>query len=85
MLFRSRARGAALCLADTDEAPEASLVATADWGYLRLRRADYTDTALETWAGRIRAQPWTEAYVFFKHEEEGKGPALGLRLIEALA
>ena len=80
-----RARGAALCLADTDEAPDPSLVATADWGYLRLRRADYAGAALDIWAGRIRAQPWTEAYAFFKHEEEGKGPALALRLIETLA
>src|SRR5262245_54521629 len=33
-----QARGAALCLADTDEEPLAdALAATADWGYLRLR------------------------------------------------
>jgi uncharacterized protein YecE (DUF72 family) len=80
-----RAAGAALCLADTDEGPAAPvLVPTADWGYLRLRRADYDDDALRAWAGRIRAQPWGEAFVFFKHEDEGRGPELAGRLLEAL-
>jgi uncharacterized protein YecE (DUF72 family) len=80
-----RAKGAALCLADTDEAPDPDLVATADWGYLRLRRSDYDEPALKAWAERIRAQPWKEAWVFFKHEEEGKGPALAARLMAHLA
>ena len=80
-----RAAGAALCLADTDDGPAAPpLVATADWGYLRLRRADYDDEALRAWAGRIRAQPWTDAFVFFKHEDEGRGPDLAARLALAL-
>lgn len=80
-----RERGAALCLADTDDSPpDEALHATADWGYLRLRRTDYDDAALAAWAARLRAQPWGEAFVFFKHEEEGKGPALAARLIERL-
>jgi uncharacterized protein YecE (DUF72 family) len=76
-----RAHGAALCLADTEEA-EPPLVATARWGYLRLRRPDYDDASLATWAQRVRAQPWDEAFVFFKHEDEGKGPALARRFLE---
>jgi uncharacterized protein YecE (DUF72 family) len=80
-----RAAAAALCLADTDEAEAAPrLVSTADWGYLRLRRAGYDDAALEAWAGRIRSQPWAEAFVFFKHEDEGRGPELARRLHEIL-
>jgi uncharacterized protein YecE (DUF72 family) len=79
-----RAKGAALCLADTDEAPDPALVATSDWGYLRLRRADYDETALDAWAQRIRAQPWKEAWVFLKHEDAGKGPAFAARLIAQL-
>ena len=80
-----RAAGAALCLADTDEGPaDPRLVATADWGYLRLRRADYDEAALRAWADRIRSQPWAEAFVFFKHEDEGRGPELAARLVEAL-
>ena len=66
-----RARNAALVSADKDEsgAEGAPIVPTADWGYLRLRRCDYDEAALAGWAARIRAQPWQEAYVFFKHEE----------------
>lgn len=76
--------GAALCAADTDEA-EAALVPTAAWGYLRLRRADYDDASLTAWAARIRSQPWGEAYVFFKHEEKGRGPELAARFAALLA
>ena len=75
-----REAGAALCAADTDET-EATLLATADWGYLRLRRSDYSDVDLRAWAEKIRAQPWKEAFVFFKHEEEGKGPKLAEALM----
>src|SRR5207247_1078306 len=74
-----RAHRAALCLAESDDAAasddlDAALVSTADWGYLRLRRTDYPDADLEAWVKRLRAQPWTDAYVFLKHEDEGKGP-----------
>ena len=77
-----RARNAALVVADTDpeEGETEPLViptlATADWGYLRLRRAGYTNSDLQRWAGTIREQPWKDAFVFFKHEEAGAGPRL---------
>jgi len=77
-----RAQGAALCVADTGEEPAAPLVATTDWGYLRLRREDFGDEELRDWARRIREQPWSDAYVFLKHEEEGRGPKLAARLME---
>jgi uncharacterized protein YecE (DUF72 family) len=73
--------GAALCWAEDEELatpPER----TAAWGYLRLRRADYSDADVATWAQKIRDQPWGEAYVFFKHEEEGTGPRLAQKLRE---
>ena len=70
-----RNHGVALCAADTDD-EEARLVATADWGYLRLRRAQYGEAELTGWAQRVLAQPWQEAFAFFKHEEQGAGPAL---------
>lgn len=75
-----RSAGAALCVADMDDdgKPGAPLVATADWGYLRLRR-DYAEAELGAWAERVKAQPWREAFVFFKHEEGGKGPELAAR------
>ena len=79
-----RARNAALVAVDKDEAGGrgAPIVPTADWGYLRLRRFDYDDTALAAWKSRIRSQPWREAYVFFKHEE---GAPLGWPPIERFA
>ncbi len=77
-----RRQGAALCVADTGEEPAAPLVATAGWGYLRLRREDFGDEDLRQWARRIHEQPWSDAYVFLKHEEQGKGPKLAARLLE---
>jgi uncharacterized protein YecE (DUF72 family) len=71
-----RARNAALVVSDVDEAPEPPLVATADWGYFRLRRTDYDRAAIERWLARAREQPWEEAFVFFKHEDAGTGPRL---------
>jgi uncharacterized protein YecE (DUF72 family) len=80
-----RSRGVALCVADTGEEPAAPLVATADWGYLRLRREEFSDDELRDWARRIGGQPWSDAFVFLKHEEEGRGPKLAARLAEMCA
>ena len=77
-----RKHNAALCIADTDpeegdaEPLTIPTVATADWGYLRLRRAAYVKGDLQRWATTIGAQPWKDAFVFFKHEEAGAGPKL---------
>src|ERR1051325_526797 len=57
-----RARGAALCVAESDQL-QPPLRATADFGYLRLRRTAYDGAALSAWAERISAQPWREAFV----------------------
>jgi uncharacterized protein YecE (DUF72 family) len=82
-----RVKGVALCSADTDDSGDAGapIVPTARWGYLRLRRADYDDAALRDWAARVSTQPWDRAFVFFKHEDAGKGPALATRFVGALA
>jgi len=76
-----RARGAALCAADTDESGDegAPVVPTGGFGYLRLRRATYSDADLAAWAERVRGQAWDRAFVFFKHEDAGKGPAMAAR------
>ncbi len=82
-----RAGRAALVVSDTDESPPEGppLVAACDFGYLRLRRSDYDEAALRRWAERVRAQPWTDAFVFFKHEDEGKGPELAARFVELVS
>jgi uncharacterized protein YecE (DUF72 family) len=72
--------GAALCIADTDEAPVDGFPATAPWGYLRLRRVAYTEDDLRRWLERIRAKAWAEVFVFFKHEDEARGPDFAARL-----
>ncbi|HEY2729473.1 MAG TPA: DUF72 domain-containing protein [Polyangia bacterium] len=74
-----RSRDAALCLAESEELAT-PIEETSSWGYLRLRRQDYDDAALATWAERVRARSWQSAHVFFKHEDEGKGPALAAKL-----
>ena len=79
-----RSRGAALCVAE-DEELAAPLVATAGWGYLRLRRPDYGEAEVQAWADRVRTQAWEEAYVFFKHEDAGTGPRLASRMLSLFA
>ena len=76
-----RARGAALCIAE-DEELATPLVATAPWGYLRLRRQDYDDAAVAGWAEKVRGQSWSEAFVFFKHEDAGSGPKLARSFLD---
>ena len=73
-----RSQGCGLCLADTDDLPTGEIITTAPWGYLRLRRSGYTADDLSQWLGRILAQKWEQAFVFFKHEEEAKGPQMAL-------
>jgi len=78
-----RERNAALVTADTgDPAKDPPLEPTADWGYARLRRIDYADDLVEEWATRLTAQGWSDVFVFFKHEDEGAGPALAQRFID---
>lgn len=50
-------------------------IATASWGYVRLHRFDYDARLLAEWAARVKEQPWSDAYVYFKHDEGvGSGP-----------
>jgi uncharacterized protein YecE (DUF72 family) len=72
----------ALCLADAEGELDVPMVSTADWGYLRLRKPDYRRPELERWGGWIADQGWKDAYVFFKHEDEGAGPKMAMRFLE---
>lgn len=80
-----RAKGHSLCTADSDEKPADEILSTAPWGYLRLRRSDYTEDDLSQWLERILAQNWEEVFVFFKHEDEAKGPELAKQFQELAA
>jgi uncharacterized protein YecE (DUF72 family) len=77
-----RDHGVALCLADMEDGATPALRSTATWGYLRLRRPEYTDQELAAWVERVRAQPWQEVFVFFKHEDAGLAPKLATRFRE---
>jgi len=71
----------ALCISDTDDLPVTHIDRTADWGYLRLRRVEYSEENLKEWLKRVVDQKWNEAFVFFKHEDEGTGPKLAADFI----
>ncbi|HKP74539.1 MAG TPA: DUF72 domain-containing protein [Longimicrobiaceae bacterium] len=77
-----REHQAALCIAQAESDVEVPFVSTADWGYLRLRLPEYDDAALAEWARWCAAQAWSDAFVFFKHEDAGKGPMLARRFLE---
>jgi len=77
-----REHNAALCLADADNELNIPFLSTAAWGYVRLRRPDYNDADLRDWGKRIADQSWKEAFVFFKHEDAGKGPQFASRFLE---
>jgi len=77
-----REAGAVLCAAEESQGEVPDLVETAPWGYVRLRRTDYSEAELRAWAKRVRETGWEEAFVFFKHEEGADGPRLAARFLE---
>jgi len=81
-----KARNVALCIADTEDLTTPQM-ATADYGYLRLRREDYAKADVERWAEFVRGQNerWSDAFIYFKHEEAGIGPKLAKQMMEILA
>lgn len=81
-------RGFIYCFSDMDDKEPPAIINTAGWGYLRLRRQDYSVADLLRWAGVISGQNWDKALVFFKHEGGGIGPERAgefLRLFPAAA
>ena len=82
---RLQARNLALCVADSEKLSTPVRV-TADYAYFRLRDEGYTADDIGRWAETIaRATAGCrDEFVYFKHEEEGKGPELARLLIERL-
>jgi uncharacterized protein YecE (DUF72 family) len=82
---RLKARNLALCVADSEKF-SAPVEITADYGYFRLRDEGYSSADITRWAGVIRQQAarCTDVFVYFKHEDEGKGPEFANVLLEAL-
>jgi len=72
----------ALVAGDLEEAEKSPpLVATADFGYLRLRRMDYDPATIADWGQRIAAQRWQTAFAYLKHEVLGPLFAEALRAV----
>ena len=80
------ARNAALVIADFGD-KTTPMKATATHGYLRLRDEGYTPKDLEVWADRVmeQAATWQDAFVYFKHEDAGKGPEFARAFVEILS
>lgn len=79
-----RKRNLALCIADSEKM-STPVVPTADYSYFRLRDEGYQPPDIERWASIVSGQAGiANAYVYFKHEEQGKGPEFANLLLKAL-
>jgi len=79
-----RGKNAALCIVDHEDGATPA-VATADWGYFRLRAVEYSAEDLARWAKTIRDLFGSGgAFVYFKHEDGATGPPLARKLIDLL-
>jgi uncharacterized protein YecE (DUF72 family) len=82
---RLRARNLALCVADSEKL-STPVVVTADYGYFRLRDEGYTPADIGRWGDSIieKTSGCVDVFVYFKHEEEGKGPEFAKLLMQRL-
>ena len=82
---RLREKNLALCVADSEKL-STPVEITADYGYFRLRDEGYTPDDIARWAQTIgeKTSGCSDVFVYFKHEEEGKGPEFARLLIDAL-
>ena len=82
---RLRRRNLALCVADSEKLAT-PVEMTADYGYFRLRDEGYTPEDIRRWADVIRARTSDcgDVFVYFKHEEEGKGAEFAKVLMKEL-
>lgn len=79
-----RSRNLALCIADSEKL-STPVEVTADYVYFRLRDEGYQQADLERWAQTVRGLAGvSDAFVYFKHEEQGLGPEFARRFIAAL-
>jgi uncharacterized protein YecE (DUF72 family) len=78
-------RGLALCVADNEKLSTPVRV-TADYAYFRLRDEGYTPDDVARWGDTIAraTEGAREVFVYFKHEEQGKGPEFARLLMQHL-
>jgi uncharacterized protein YecE (DUF72 family) len=82
---RLEARRLALCVSDSEKL-SAPVRLTTDYAYFRLRDEGYTRDDIARWADTIARETAAckDVFVYFKHEEEGKGPEFAQLLMERL-
>jgi uncharacterized protein YecE (DUF72 family) len=82
---RLRTRNLALCIADSEKLSTPVRV-TADYAYFRLRDEGYTPGDIARWAETITRETsgCRDVFVYFKHEDEGKGPEFAKILVDRL-
>jgi uncharacterized protein YecE (DUF72 family) len=85
VLGRLAARNLALCVADSEKMSTPVRI-TADYAYFRLRDEGYTPADIARWADTIAGgtAKCRDVFVYFKHEEEGKGPEFARLLMDRL-
>jgi uncharacterized protein YecE (DUF72 family) len=71
-----RRKKACLCVADTEDTQTPRVATLQEWGYLRLRRVEYSEDDLHSFGRFVHDQPWQEVFVFFKHEDAATAPRL---------
>jgi len=78
-------RNLALCVADSERMSTPVRI-TADHAYFRLRDEGYTAPDIREWARTIARETAAcrEVFIYFKHEEEGKGPEFARLLMDSL-
>jgi len=78
-------RNLALCVADSEKM-STPLRITADYAYFRLRDEGYRPDDIDRWADDIARETAScgDVFVYFKHEEEGKGPEFARLLMTRL-
>ena len=79
------ARNVALCIADSGTR-ETPVVSTADYAYLRLRDEGYGEADILRWTDTAKklGESAKDVFVYFKHEDEGKGAAFGQQMMQLL-
>jgi uncharacterized protein YecE (DUF72 family) len=78
-------QGIAWCVAETDEQdPGPEGLSWEPFGFLRLRKTEYTEDELRSWVDRVRPalEAGHDVFCYFKHENEGQSTKLATRFAE---
>jgi uncharacterized protein YecE (DUF72 family) len=74
----------AWCVAETDDKdPGPDDLSWTPFGYLRLRKTEYTEDEMAAWAARMRSvlEAGSDIYCYFKHEDDGASTKMADHLV----